>query len=75
MKWTSRKKLKAKIAELKSERDSLSIDCYHLCEDYNSEKSLQIRMSHSMARAIGKELFAGDITGPEVKGILTKAQE
>ena len=67
------KRLKNRIAELKSERDSLLINQYHLCEDYESCESIQIRMHHSIVKSIEKEEWRGDATDPELKGILTTA--
>lgn len=77
-----RKKLKNRIAELEVKNTVLNIsnqslknDVAELCEDYNSCGSIIIRMHYSLSKAFENEVFRGDATGTELKGILTQAQE
>ncbi len=75
-KFTSRKKLKARIAKLEEVNKQLFIERYELCENYNSQESLRIRLGHKIEKQMSFEIVKGNIEkDPVLKGIFERAQE
>jgi uncharacterized coiled-coil protein SlyX len=79
MKWISKRKLKARIAELEAENTvqkavitGLKTDVHNLCENYNSEYSIGVRLTHNLNKALDIQLFEGDAMNPETKGMFNQ---
>ncbi len=82
MKWTSRKKLKIRIAELERDKRIIEFaysnaknDIDSLCENYNSENSMLIRLGRKIFKSMDEQDFQGDVINTETKGIFQQEQE
>ena len=71
-KFTSRKKLKARIVLLERENKRLTVNIGHLCDNYNSDLSMGIRVTYKIFKMIDEQIMEGDAGNPQTKGIFNQ---